>query len=65
MLQTEFNFQSLMVRGETGQYRPVSSEEVIEAALAEMWRRFARGHLLSNPADARRFLQLRLAPFGA
>ncbi len=60
MLQTEFNFQSLMVQNEQGQYRLASSEEIIDAALSEIRQRFARGKQLTNPADTGRFLQLRL-----
>lgn len=62
MLQTQFNFQSLMIQNEAGEYRQASSEEVMDAALGEVRRRFARGQTLTNPADAQRFLQLRLAP---
>lgn len=61
MLQTEFNFQSLMVKNDSGQYRMASSEEIIKAALAEVRRHFARGQKLTSPVDARNFLQLRLA----
>ena len=43
MLQQEFNYRSLMVKDESGRYRPASGDEIIEAALSEINRRFARG----------------------
>jgi len=43
MLQKEFHFRSLMVKDEDGQYRLASPDEIIEAALGGMQRRFRRG----------------------
>ena len=61
MLQKEFNFRALMVRDEEGQYRPATGEEIIEAAMEEMRRRFARGMTISSPEATKDFLQLKLA----
>jgi len=60
MLQKEFHFRSLMVKDEDGQYRLASSDEIIEAALDEMKRRYRRGTTISSPEDTKAFLQLRL-----
>jgi hypothetical protein len=49
MLQKEFHFRALMVRDENGQYRLASAEEIIEAALEEMQRRFCRGTVIGSP----------------
>ena len=43
MLQREFNDRSLMVKDDSGRYRLATGDEIIEAALAEINRRFARG----------------------
>lgn len=61
MLQTEFNFRSLMVKDGNGRYRPATGDEIIEAALAEINRRFARGAEITSPVKTREFLQLRLS----
>jgi DNA repair protein RadC len=61
VLQKEFNFRALMVRDEEGQYRPATGEEIIEAAMEEMRRRFARGMTISSPEATKDFLQLKLA----
>lgn len=60
MLQKEFHFRSLMVKDEEGKYRLASSDEIIEAALDEMKRRFRRGQTVSSPEDTKTFLQLRI-----
>ena len=63
MLQKEFNFRSLMVQEEDGRYRLATGEEIIEAARAEMDRRFRRGsEALSSPELTKEFLRVRLAP---
>jgi DNA repair protein RadC len=61
VLQREFNFRALMVRDEEGQYRPATGEEIIEAAMEEMRRRFARGVSITSPEATKDFLQLKLA----
>jgi len=60
MLQKEFHFRSLMVKDEEGKYRLASPDEIIEAALDEMKRRYRRGTTISSPQDTKAFLQLRL-----
>lgn len=60
MLQKEFHFRSLMIQDENGLYRLASGEEIIEAALSEMQRRFHRGAVLTSPEETKSFLQLRL-----
>jgi len=60
-LQKEFNFRSLMVKDEDGRYRHASSEEIIEAAMDEMKRRFLRGTAITSPEATKQFLQLKLA----
>lgn len=62
MLQKEFNFRSLMVQDESGYYRPATGDEIIEAALSEVNRRFSRGMTISSPADMLQFFRLRLGP---
>lgn len=62
MIQQEFNYRSLMVRDDSGRYRPASGDEIIEAALSEINRRFARGVMMTSPARTIEFLRLRLAP---
>ena len=62
MLQREFNYRSLMVKDETGRYRLATGDEIIEAALSEINRRFARGVAIASPADTVEFLRLRLGP---
>ncbi len=62
MLQQEFNDRSLMVKDESGRYRPASGEEIIEAALSEINRRFTRGVMMTSPAQTIEFLRLRLSP---
>ena len=62
MLQQEFNYRSLMVKDESGRYRPASGDEIIEAALSEINRRFARGVMMTSPAQTIEFLRLRLSP---
>ena len=59
MLQKEFKFRSLMVRDEDGKYRLASGDEIIEAAMSEMQRRFSRGTTISSPEATKEFLQLR------
>lgn len=61
MLQKEFNFRALMVKDERGRYRPATGDEVIEAALFEINRRFVRGVTLTSAAQTMEFFQLRLA----
>ena len=60
-LQKEFNFHSLMVKDEDGRYRHASSEEIIEAALSEVNKRFSRGKAITSPEATKEFLQLKLA----
>jgi DNA repair protein RadC len=60
-LQQEFNFRSLMVKDEDGRYRHASSEEITEAALSEVTRRFSRGAAIFSPEETKAFLQLKLA----
>jgi len=60
MLQKEFNFRSLMVQDEDRKYRLASGEEIIDAAMSEMQRRFRRGTTISSPEATKEFLQLRL-----
>ncbi len=62
MLQQEFNYRSLMVKDESGRYRPASGNEIIEAALSEINRRFARGVMITSPDQTLEFLRLRLSP---
>lgn len=62
MLQREFNYRSLMVKDESGRYRLATGDEIIEAALSEINRRFARGVAIAAPADTVEFLRLRLGP---
>lgn len=61
MLQQEFNYRALMVKDEGGSYRPASGDEIIEAALSEINRRFTRGVMISSPAETLDFLRLRLS----
>jgi DNA repair protein RadC len=63
MLQQEFNYRSLMVKDESGRYRPASGDEIIEAALSEINRRFARGIVIDSVRQSQTFLNLRLARF--
>jgi DNA repair protein RadC len=60
MLQKKFHFRSLMVQDEDGQYRLASPEEIIEAAIGEMQRRFRRGTVIGSPEATKQFLQLRI-----
>ncbi len=60
MLQQEFNFRSLMVKDEDGIYRHASSEEIIEAAMSEVTKRFSRGTAITSPEKTKEFLQLKL-----
>jgi len=60
-LQKEFNFRAMMVKDEDGRYRPASGDEVIEAAMDEMKRRFSRGREITSPQATKEFLQLKLA----
>jgi DNA repair protein RadC len=60
MLQKEFHFRSLMVKDEDGLYRLASPEEIIEAALGEMQRRFRHGTVIGSPEATKQFLQLRI-----
>jgi len=62
MLQQEFNYRSLMVKDETGRYRLATGNEILEAAVAEINRRFARGVAITSPADTVEFFRLRLGP---
>lgn len=43
--------RALMVKGDSGRYRLATGDETIEAALAEINRRFARGVAIASPAD--------------
>jgi len=61
MIQQEFNYRSLMVKDESGRYRPASGDEILEAAQAELHRRFARGAKITSPAQTLDFLRLRLS----
>ena len=55
MLQKEFHFRSLMVQDEEGRYRLAKPDEIIEAALDEMKRRFRRSHFRAqSPVGAGR-----------
>jgi DNA repair protein RadC len=60
-LQKEFNFRAMMVKDEDGRYRPASGDEIIEAAMDEMKRRFSRGKAITSPEATKEFLQLKLA----
>lgn len=60
MLQEHFR-QALLIRDANDQYRQASTEEIIDAALAELKRRFARGQALTSPTDTKHFLQLKLS----
>lgn len=62
MLQREFNYRSLMVKDESGHYRPANGDEIIEAALSEINRRFSRGMAITSPADTIQFFRVRLGP---
>ena len=62
MLQREFNYHALMVKDDSGRYRLASGDEIIEAALSEINRRFTRGVAISAPAETLEFLRLRLGP---
>ncbi len=62
MLQREFNFRALMVKDESGRYRHATGDEIIEAALSEINRRFARGVAITSPSETLEFLRLRLGP---
>ncbi len=61
MLQTEFNFKSLMLRDESGQYRIATGEEIIKAAQWELKKHFSRGATMDAPEKTKELLQLRLA----
>ncbi len=61
MLQTEFNFKSLMVKDESGQYRIATGEEIIKAAQEELKKHFSRGATMDSPDKVRELLQLNLA----
>jgi DNA repair protein RadC len=60
-LQKEFNFRALMTKDEEGRYRLATGDEIIEAAMSEMNRRFARGTAITDPGKTKEFLQLRLS----
>ncbi len=62
MLQKEFNFKSLMVKDDSGQYRIATGEEIIKAAQEELKKHFSRGATMDAPDKVRELLQLRLAP---
>ncbi len=62
MLQREFNFQSLMLRDEIGQYRIATGKEIIKAAQWELKKQFSRGATMDSPDKVRELLQLHLAP---
>ena len=62
-LQQEFNFRSLMVKEENGRYRMATGDEILEAANAELERRFRRvSDALTSPELTKEFLRVRLAP---
>lgn len=52
--------RALLIRGNGNRCRSATSEEVIDAALSELQKRFSKGQPLSSPQDAERFLQLKL-----
>ena len=60
VLQKQFK-RALLIRDTDDQYRRASTEEIIDAALAKLKQRFARGEALTSPADTKRFLQLKLS----
>ncbi len=62
MLQREFNYRGLMVKDDSGRYRLATGDEIIEAALSEINRRFARGVAIASLVDTMEFLRLRLGP---
>ena len=62
MLQREFNYRALMVKDDSGRYRLATGDEIIEAALSGINRRFTRGVAIISPADTVEFLRLRLGP---
>ena len=51
-----------MVKDDSGHYRLATGDEIIEAALSEINRRFTRGVMITSPARTIEFLRLRLAP---
>ncbi len=61
MLQMEFNFKSLMLRDEIGQYRAATGDEILEAAQWELKKHFSRGATMDSPDKVRQMLQLSLA----
>ncbi len=61
MLQREFNFQSLMLRDEIGQYRIATGDEILEAAQWELKKHFSRGATMDAPEKVKNWLQLQLA----
>jgi len=57
-LQQEFNFRSLMVKEENGRYRMATGDEILEAANAELERRFRRvSDALTSPELTKGFLR--------
>ncbi len=60
MLQTEFNFQSLMLRDEIGQYRIATGDEILEAAQWELKKHFSRGATMDAAEKIKNWLQLQL-----
>ena len=61
MIQKSFNFRALLVQDDDARTRPASGEEIIEAAMSELQRRFSRGTVISSPEATRTYLQLKLA----
>lgn len=61
MLQKEFNFSSLIIQNENGQFRLATGEEVIKAARREISVRFCRGTAITSPAITKDYIQLKLA----
>ncbi len=53
--------QALVVFDAQDGYRPASADEVLDAAVKQLNRRFAQGQALTSPEDTRRFLQLKLS----
>ena len=52
--------KSLLVRDGDGQYRPASSEEVLQRARYVLSRRVRRGATMSSPQAVKEFLRLRI-----
>lgn len=59
-LQQEFNDCALMIKDETGGYRPATGDEIINAAFLEINQRFAQGTQISSASEAFDLFKIRL-----